>query len=118
MGYNGYSKAGLFKKLKMCKGDRKKYWIKPIVGFEADKDYYLFSFLPTVVWCPWIYRHPNSIGVVDIWWLYFHIYFGRWEERSCRNCKKQKECVESKRINWYYDNVFEDGGKCADFEAK
>lgn len=109
---------GLFRKLKDCKPDRKKYWIKPIVGFAVDTRDYLFSFIPTVVWCPWIYRYPNTIGVVDIWWLHFHIYFGRWEELSCKNCRHQDDCVESKRINWYCDNVFENGEKCSDFKAR
>ena len=113
-----YRKAGLFKKLKRCKKDRKKYRIKPIVGIEIDKTDYMFSFLPTIIWCPWIYRYPNSVGVVDIWWLHFHIYFGRWENLSCKNCKRQIKCIESKRIEWYSDDVFEQGEKCSDFEAK
>lgn len=108
----------LIEGLKMCKGDRKRYRINPIIGFEVDRDHYLFSFLPTIIWCPWIYRHPNSIGVIDIWWLHFHIYFGKWERLSCGNCKHQKECVESKRVNWYSDDVFEQGEKCSDFEAR
>lgn len=108
----------LIEGLKMCKNDRNKYRINPVFGFEVDRNNYLFSFLPTIIWCPWIYRYPNSVGVVDIWWLYFHIYFGKWEELSCRNCKYQKECVESKRIEWYSDNVFEQGEKCSDFKAK
>lgn len=109
---------GLFKNLKECKSDRKKYRIKPAIGFQADTRDYMFSFLPTVIWCPWIYRYSNSVGVVDIWWLHFHIWFGRWEELSCRNCKHQEQCVKSKKIEWYFDNVFEQGEKCFDFEAK
>ena len=108
----------LINDLKMCKGDRKKYRVNPVFGFEKDDRNYLFSFLPTIVWCPWIYRYPNSIGVVDIWWLHYHFYFGKWEELSCRNCKHQEECVKSKRIEWYFDNVFEQGEKCSYFKAK
>lgn len=108
----------LIEGLKMCKGDRKKYRVNPIFGFEIDRDHYLFSFLPTILWCPWICRPNNSIGVIDIWWLHFHIYFGKWEELSCRNCKRQEECVKSKRIEWYFDNVFEQGEKCSDFKSK
>lgn len=100
----------------MCKGKRKKYRINPVFEFEVDRDY-LFSFLPTVIWCPWIYRH-KGFCVVDIWWLHFHIAFGKWEELSCIDCKHQKECVECKRINWYCDNVFEQGEKCSDFKSK
>lgn len=107
----------LIESLKMCKGDRKKYRVNPVFGFQVDRDY-MFSFLPTIIWCPWVFRHPNTIGVIDIWWLNFHIYFGKWEELSCGNCKYQNKCVESKRINWYCDNIFEQGEKCSDFEAK
>ena len=116
MDYDEYKKAGLFKKLKECRPDRKNYRIKPIIRFEIDKDY-LFSFLPTIVCCPWIYRH-KGFYVVDIWWLHFHIVFGRWEELSCSNCKRQRECVESGRLEWYSDNVFEKGEKCSDFESR
>jgi hypothetical protein len=108
----------LFKRLKELKPDRKKYRVKPTIKFYVDKNDYYFSFLPTALWMPWIYRYPNSNGVVDIWWLNFHILIGRWEELSCRNCKHQDECVKSKRLEWYFDNVFEKGEKCSDFEAK
>ena len=108
----------LINDLKMCKGDRKKYRINPIFGIEIDTRNYLFSLLPTVLWSPWIYRYPNSIGVVDVWWLHIHIWFGKWEELSCRNCKNQEKCIKSERIKWYFDNVFEHGEKCSDFKAK
>lgn len=106
----------LIEDLKMCKGDRKKYRINPVFKFEVDSDY-LFSFLPTVVWCPWIYR-LKGFYVVDIWWLHFHIAFGKWEELACRDCKYQMKCIESKRISWYGDNIFEQGEKCSDFESR
>lgn len=47
-----------------------------------------------------------------------HIIIGKWEELSCRNCKHQDACVKSGRIEWYFDNVFEKGEKCKDFEGK
>ena len=109
--------TGLFKKLKELKPYRKEYRIKPAVKFEVDTHYYCFSFLPTIMWCPWIYRH-NAFYVVDIWWLHFHILFGKWEHLSCSNCKHQSKCVESKRIEWYCVDVFENGEKCSDFEAR
>jgi hypothetical protein len=108
----------LFDDLKECKGDRNEYRIKPIIKFKVDKENYYFSFLPTILWMPWIYRYPNTIGVIDIWWLNFHIFIGKWEHLSCRNCKHQEECVKSKRLKWYFDDVFENGGKCSDFESK
>ena len=108
----------LIKDLKKCKSDRKGYRIKPTIKFRVDKNHYSFSFLPTILWCPWIYRYPNCVGVVDIWWLNFHILIGKWEVLSCTNCKHQADCVKSKRIEWYFDNVFEKGEKCKDFEAK
>lgn len=117
MDYEAYMKAGLLKKLKHCRPDRKKYRINPIFGFEVDRSNYLFSLLPTIVWCPWICRY-NGFYVIDIWWLHLHIAFGKWEELSCRNCKHHEECINSKRINWYGDNIFERGEKCSDFESR
>lgn len=108
----------LFKELKMCKGHRKKYRIKHAIKFYIDKEDYNFSFIPTILWMPWIYRHPNGEYVVDIWWLHFHILIGKWENLSCHNCKHQDECVKSKKLEWYFDDVFEKGEKCKDFEAK
>lgn len=108
----------LIEDLNRCKGHRNQYWVRPTFSIEVDRDSYYFSFLPTILWCPWIYRHPNSTGVIDIWWLHFHILIGKWEELSCGNCKNQNECVQTKRINWYGDNVFENGEKCSDFEAR
>lgn len=108
----------LIEDFKMCKGNRKKYRVLPFIEFRRDTESYLFSFFPTILWCPWVYRYPNCVGVVDIWWLHFHILIGKWAELSCRNCKHQKECVESNRIEWYFDNVFENGEKCSDFEAR
>jgi hypothetical protein len=108
----------LFDDLKRCKGNRKKYRIKPNIKFLVDTKNYYFSFLPTILWMPWIYRYTNSQGVIDIWWLHFHISIGKWEVLSCSNCKHQMKCVESKRLSWYFDNVFENGEKCSDFEAK
>ena len=108
----------LINDLKMCKGHRKEYRIKLFIKFIADKEYCHCSFLPTVLWTPWIYRNPNSVGIIDIWWLHFHILIGKWEHPSCRDCKHQKNCVESKRLKWYSDDIFKKGEKCSDFEAK
>ena len=103
---------------KKCKGQRKKYRVLSFIEFRRDTEDYLFSLFPTILWCPWVYRYPNSVGVVDIWWLHFHILIGKWTELSCRNCKHQEECVKSKRIEWYFDNVFENDERCSDFKAK
>ena len=108
----------LIEDLKKCKGHRKEYRIKPFIEFRVDKEDYYFSFLPTILYMPWVYRYPNSVGVIDIWWLHFHILIGTWENLSCRNCKHQNKCVESKRLKWYSDDVFENGEKCSDFESK
>jgi hypothetical protein len=107
----------LIEDLKKCKQYRKEYRIKPTLNFRIDREYY-FSFLPTILWTPWVYRYPNTCGVVDIWWLNFHILIGTWERLSCRDCKHQEECVKSKRLEWYFDDVFEKGEKCSEFEAK
>lgn len=118
MDYEEYMKAGLFKKLKEHKPNRKKYRIEPTIRFRVDTEHYLFSFLPTVLWMPWIYRFPHCGGVIEIWWLHFHVLIGNWDRLSCRDCKHQKKCVESKRLEWYCDDVFEEGKKCSDFEPK
>ena len=108
----------LFKSLKDCRPDRKKYRIEPYIKFYVDTEHYYFSILPTALWCPWICRYNNSTGVIDIWWLHFHLLIGKWVELSCRNCRHQEECVKSKRIEWYFDNVFEQGENCSDFTSK
>ena len=108
----------LIEDFKRCKGHRKQYRIKPIIKFEIDREQYYFSFFPTILWSPWIYRYPNIEGVVDIWWLHFHILIGKWEGLSCHNCIHQSNCVESKRLKWYHDDVFENGKRCSDFESR
>ena len=108
----------LFNDLKKCRKNRNQYRIKPYFKFKIDRHDYFFSFLPTILWIPWVYRHPNCVGVVDIWWLNLHILIGKWVNLSCRNCKHQNKCVESKRLEWYCDDVFEKGEKCKEFEEK
>lgn len=72
----------LFKDYKDCKDYRKEYKVKPSIRFDIDKDHYYFSFLPTVIWMPWFYRHPGTDGIIDIWWLHFHILIGKWERKK------------------------------------
>lgn len=71
----------LLKKFKMHKPNRKKYRIKPHIGFAVDRDGYIFSLLPTVLVQPWMYRYPGHC-IVDITWLHFHICIGVWENRK------------------------------------
>lgn len=103
---------------KRCKSNRQEYRIKPSIEFRPDTEDYYFSFFPTILFLPWIYRHPYTVGVIDIWWLHFHILIGSWEHLSCKECKHQKQCVESNRLEWYYDDVFEQGENCSEFESK
>lgn len=72
----------LIKDLRMCKKSRKEYRVKPYFEFVIDRDHYDFAFLPTILWMPWCYRYPDSPGVVDIWWLNFHILIGYWEVKK------------------------------------
>lgn len=72
----------LFADLKGCKKYRKEYRIKPCFRFQADRRHYVFSLIPTIRCVPWIYMHPNAIGLVDVWWLHFHIYFGKLERKG------------------------------------
>lgn len=69
----------LFEAMKKCKGNRENYRLKPSIRFEADRQYYWFAFIPTITFIPWVSRYPNSDGIVDIWWLHFHILIGKWE---------------------------------------
>ena len=108
----------LFNDLKKCRKNRNQYRIKPYFKIQIDRHDYFFSFLPTVLWMPWVYRHPNCVGVVDIWWFNLHILIGKWVNLSCRNCKHQNRCIESKRLEWYGDDMFEKGEKCKEFEEK
>lgn len=108
----------LFEDLKNCKGSRKQYRTKPTVKFYVDKQSYYFAFLPTVLWMPWIYRYPNTTGIIDIWWLHFHILIGKWEHLTCNDCKHRNECIDSKKRKSYFDDVFERGEKCSDFETR
>ena len=71
-------REGLLTKLRKCKPQRDKYYIKPTINFKVDTHDYYMAFLPTILWCPWIFRYPNSRGIVDIWWLHFHILIGTW----------------------------------------
>lgn len=72
----------LFEQLKRLKPNRKNYRIKPSFKIWVDDRDYYFSFLPTILWEPWIYRYPNSEDVVDIWWLNIHISIGTWASKE------------------------------------
>lgn len=108
----------LFERLKACKPDRKHYRIKPAIKFHIDTRNYWCAFIPTIQWCPWIFRFPNCYGVIDIWWLNFHIAIGKWEKLSCYYCKQKDDCIKSGRLEWYNDDVFERGEKCSDYKSK
>ena len=108
----------LIKDLKNCKGYRREYRIKSTIKFIVDTEDYYFSFLPTVLWMPWVYRNPNSDGVIDIWWLHFHILIGKWEHLSCNDCKHSYKCIDSQKRKSYFDDVFENGKKCSDYESR
>lgn len=72
----------LFKELKACSKYRNKYRIKPCVSFRVDRRRYIFALIPTITIVPWIYIQPNCIGIVDVWWLCFHIYIGKLEMKD------------------------------------
>lgn len=72
----------LIRKFQQYKFQRKNYRIKPTFRFHADTEDYYMSFLPTVIWGPWFVRYPNMDGVIDIWWLWFHILIGKWEVKK------------------------------------
>lgn len=72
----------LFDTLKRCEKDRKDYKLKFSIKFDIDRRHYYFAFIPTVRFVPWVYRYPNTRGVIDIWWLNFHVLIGTWEHRD------------------------------------
>jgi hypothetical protein len=108
----------LIKDLKNCNGYRKEYRIKPTIRFCIDKEDYYFAFLPTILWQPWVYRYPNCDGIINIWWLHFHILIGKWEHLSCNECKHCHKCIDSKKRKSYFDDVFENGEKCSEYESR
>ena len=67
----------LFNSWKKLRKHRKEYKIQPTIGFVCDRNLFVFSILPVIVWEPWMYRNPNTY-VVDIRWLNFHIGLGLW----------------------------------------
>ncbi len=72
----------LFADLKKCRDIRKEYRIKPYFSFENDRTHYVFSLIPTIVFIPWVYMYPKKIGMVEVWWLHYHIYFGKLERKD------------------------------------
>ena len=68
----------LFKDLKDCKPMRKNYKVKFKINIYADTRRFYFAFFPTITFLPWVYRYPNTKGIIDIWWLNFHISLGEW----------------------------------------
>lgn len=61
------------------------YRIKPTLRFYVDTAHYYFAFLPTVLYLPWVYRHPGGDGVIDVWWLNCHILIGTFVHTGGRN---------------------------------
>ena len=106
----------LIKNLYRLREHRKEYRIRAKFAWEYDNHNYCFSFLPTIVWNPWICRHTRFY-VVEFWWLNFHLCFGRWEKLDCRECKNQEKCIDEGRIKWYGDNIF-DTEYCEDYEGR
>ena len=68
----------LFEELKECRKNRENYKIEFAIKFIIDNTDYCMSFIPTILWQPWIYRYPNEVGIIDIWWFNFHISIGKW----------------------------------------
>lgn len=71
----------LFNDLRRCRHMKGEYRVKPTIRFYINTRSYFFAFLPTIIYEPWIYRHPNSDGVIDIWWLNCHILIGTFEPK-------------------------------------
>ena len=89
----------LIKRMRNLKQYRCEYRIKPTIRFYIDKRGYFMSFLPTVLWEPWINRYPNT-DIIDIWWLNFHILIGTWEPK-----KEDRQNVRIKNYISIFDNL-------------
>ena len=74
----------LFKTLRKLKPQRKDWYVKPAIKIEIDREYYVFHFLPTVVWMPWPYRYPDQF-IVCISWFNLHIGFFKWIRKEAKN---------------------------------
>lgn len=70
----------LLRQIRENKRYRKLYRIKPTVSIHVDTDRYIFVFIPTILYAPWVRRIPGSC-IVGIAWLNFHIYIGEWVEK-------------------------------------
>ena len=58
------------------------YKFKLTVRFDIDNENYMLAIVPTVVYTPKAYRYClDNDGVIDIWWLHFHICIGKWVRR-------------------------------------
>ena len=78
--------------LKKSRPARKCYQIKPNIRVDADTRRFRFYILPTILYVPWIYRHPNvGLGVVEIKWLNFTIVIGEFVTKGTRGSKKGGE---------------------------
>lgn len=70
----------LFKVLKRNKEYRKDWRIKWKFDRITNTLDYTFFLLPTIVWCPWIHRHPGE-HIIEIVWLNFAVGIGEWSRR-------------------------------------
>lgn len=74
----------MFETLKQCKPHRKDYVIEWNITFNVDDHYYVFAFLPTIVWTPWPFRYPN-MPVINIMWFNCSINIGTWKNKEDAN---------------------------------
>lgn len=104
----------LIEDYKKCKASRNKYRVRPGIKFYVDTYRYRFAFIPTITYVPWMYRHPNVYGIIEIWWLNFHIAIGKTELLSCRSCIHHDDCALG---GSYYNDIMADTKKCPKFNT-
>lgn len=69
----------LFNDLKECRHIRHDYKILPKIKVKVDTKRFRCFILPTILYVPWVYRHPDiGCGVLEIMWLNFTIDIGEW----------------------------------------
>lgn len=104
----------LIEDYKLCKRSGNNYRVRPSIDFRVDTYRYRFAFIPTITYVPWMYRHPNTRGFIDIWWLNFHIAIGKFELLSCRSCIHRNDCTLK---GSYQNDVMAATKKCSKFNT-
>jgi hypothetical protein len=74
----------IIKKHRKYRHTRKDYYIKWDINFMIDRgSAQIWSFLPTIIWCPWYCRYPGQ-SIFNIMWFNWDLAIGKW-------CRKEDD---------------------------